>query len=140
MMILIYLSLLLLILSSIIDLKSGYVYSVINLTILLINLIINHQFLIHKILISIIFYLLMIMAYYISNKSFGYGDIETLVVLSINLSFINIIKLLFYSNLSALLYVLIYYLLNKKMLKKIAFVPFISIGYIIILLKSHILF
>ncbi len=127
----------LLCLSSLIDIKTGYVYTIINI-IILICIIINHVFNKHPLNLNhaILIYVFLYIIYKNTNGKFGYGDIETIFTLSLSSGILKMIEVIAIANIMALTYIIIYYLLTSKIKKALPFIPFISIAYFIVSLNK----
>lgn len=85
---------------------------------------------------ALLLYFIFSLVSYLSNSKIGLGDIKLICFWSLTLSIDSLVHLLLYATSSALIYLL--YLHFKKIPiqnKKIPFVPFLTLAYIIIFLK-----
>lgn len=99
-------------------------------------LIIKHNFFSASDL-NIKLFILVLVSFYLLNtllpNQLGMGDIKLLICWSLFLSIQQFIWLLFFSSLLGIIYVLSYRLFSNFQIKKIAFVPFLSLGLMIVL-------
>jgi len=113
-----------LLISSYIDIKSKDVYLINNLIIFILGLLnINDNLISH--LLGLIIPLILLIIYIFDSSLIGLGDIEFLVASSFYLGYKYAIYQIFIASLLGIVYILI----SKR--KEIAFIPFLSIGFII---------
>lgn len=120
-----------LLISSIIDIKTRNVYLINNLIILILALFnINNDLIDH--LLALVIPSVLLVIYLLDNTLIGLGDIEFLYVSSFYLGYQGTIIELFIASIVGIIYI---FITNKE---EIPFIPFLSIGFILSELISYI--
>lgn len=120
-----------LLISSIIDIKTRNVYLINNLIILILALFnINNDLIDH--LLALVIPSVLLVIYLLDNTLIGLGDIEFLYVSSFYLGYKGTIIELFIASIVGIIYI---FITNKE---EIPFIPFLSIGFILSELISYI--
>lgn len=85
---------------------------------------------------SLLLYFMFSALSYLSTSKIGLGDVKLICFLSLTLNIDNLVRLLLYATSSALLYILYLYIKTIPIKnKKIPFVPFLTLAYIILFLQ-----
>lgn len=114
-----------LLISSVIDIKKHYVYSVLNYLLVLFLSFMLYPFEFKRLLVASIIPTILLVIYNLNKNIFGLGDVELIFALNLYCDFYHQNLYLLLSSFSALLWLFFYSLYTKRIFKEpIAFIPF----------------